>query len=184
MTGTRNKGQGCCDLPASREWIPGSAVGRGAAVEFCIHPSPSIRYCLTLALVMNLEVLRERSNQSVLLGLLVLVCESRCVCMGSPCLGKRQGNLKKPDVNKVDTILGYRLSHLIAIVSPSAKAAGRGLGLAVSQRRCVSGGNGRALIIQDWEREGERETCGEIGRDNTQQDRCCCRTLGIFGREG
>jgi hypothetical protein len=142
--------------------------GFGSGKRSCrrvLHTPISLhQMLLTLALVMNLEVLRERSNQSVLLGLLVLVCESRCVCMGSPCLGKRQGNLKKPDVNKVDTILGYRLSHLIAIVSPSAKAAGRVLGLPVSQRRCVSGGNGRALIIRDLERE--RETCGEIGRDN------------------
>jgi len=114
---------------------------------------------------MNLEVLRERSNQSVLLGLLVLVCEPRCVCMGSPCLGKRQGNLQKPDVNKVDTILGYRLSHLIAIVSPSAKAAGRFWGLRFRSGVDVSGGNGRALIIRDLGREID------LRRDRERQQR-------------
>jgi hypothetical protein len=88
------------------------------------------------------------------------------VSMGSPCLGKRQGNLKKPDVNKVRYNLGYRLSHLIAIVSPSARSGGKGFGAWVSRRRCVSGGNGRALIIRDLERERcERPaTCGEIER--------------------
>ena len=73
--------------------------------------------------------------------------------MGSPCLGKRQGNLTRPDVNKVRYNLGYRLSHLIAIVSPSARSGGKGFGAWVSQRRCVSGGNGLGLIIRDLERD-------------------------------
>jgi hypothetical protein len=72
VTGTRNKGQGF-----ARWWIPGSAVGRGAAVEFAytLDNSKTDTYCLTLALVMNLEVLRERSNHCYCLGLLVLVWE-------------------------------------------------------------------------------------------------------------
>jgi hypothetical protein len=100
--------------------------------------------------------------------------------MGSPCLGKRQGNLKRPDVNKVRYNLGYRLSHLIAIVSPSARSGGKRFGAWVSQRRCVSGGNGRGLIIRDLERD-TRDLRRDREKSRPRQTDRCCKTLGISG---
>jgi hypothetical protein len=94
----RNKGHGTresCQSP--EDAIPGSAVGRGDAVEFAYRQAYSADITLQQPLstvVMNLEVLRERSNNLFAWALPARSWSGLGVCcMDRPCLGKRQGNL-------------------------------------------------------------------------------------------